>query len=83
MQRGGSDHKYEVGVIALDKPLRVPKELAEQLRGLVSRRKIGALKREAVECPVKGRLVPFLECFACKNFVRRVRGVVHCRGEPL
>jgi hypothetical protein len=41
------------------------------------------MRREMVECPVLGGEVPFLQCYFCPNFVRRVKGVVHCRGLPL
>ena len=77
------DYKYEVKVIKLDKSLRIPKEITSQLSGILSRKKISQLKKEAVECPVLGKQVPFLQCFVCKNFVRRVRGIVYCRGEAL
>jgi len=83
MNREPADYKYEVTVIKLDKSLKVPKGLVERLKGGLSRRKIAALKKEAVECPVRGKLVSFLECFFCENFVRRVRGVVYCKGEEL
>lgn len=79
-------YRYEVPVEKLDRPIRVSKELSEQLRealGKVSGKMLNEMKREAVQCPVLGQQVPFLQCYMCKNFVRRVRGVVHCKGEPL
>jgi len=76
------DHKYEVLVKRLDKPLKVPRELSKKLSGL-SRKLLLRMKREAGDCPVMGREVPFLQCYFCPNFVRRVMGVVHCRGLPL
>ena len=76
------DHKYEVLVKRLDKPLKVPRELSKKLSGLSSRL-LSRMKREAVDCPVMGKEVPFLQCYFCPNFVRRVMGVVHCRGLPL
>jgi len=77
------DYKYEVKVQKFDKAFRIPKEITDQLKGVLSKRKISMLKKEGVECPVLGKVVPFLQCFVCKNFVRRVRGVVYCRGEKL
>jgi len=77
------DYKYEVSIIRLEKAMRVPRELSEQLKGVLSAKRIRELKKDAVNCPVQGKIVPFLQCFVCKNFVRRVRGVVHCRGESL
>ncbi len=78
--------KYEVAVEKLDKALPLPRELNEQVKdalGNVSRKMLSEMRKEAVQCPVLGRQVPFLQCYTCKNFVRRVRGVVHCRGDPL
>jgi hypothetical protein len=78
--------KYEVAVEKLDKALPLPRELSEQVKdalGNVSRKMLSEMRKEAVQCPVLGRQVPFLQCYTCKNFVRRVRGVVHCRGDPL
>jgi len=83
MSQKPADYKYEVNVIKLEKSMKVPKDLVERFKGGLSRKRIAALKKEAVECPVKGKMVSFLECFFCKNFIRRVRGVVYCRGEDL
>lgn len=83
MGREFINYKYEVNVMKLKRSMRVPKELVERFKGGLSRKKIAALKKEAVECPVRGEMTSFLECFFCKNFVRRVRGTVYCRGEEL
>ncbi len=77
------DYKYLVKVIALEEPLKVSKEAQDSLKGVVSGKMLARMKREAVDCPVLNRRLPFLECFACKNFQRRLRGEVHCLGEPL
>ncbi|MEZ0345465.1 MAG: hypothetical protein ABWK01_02835 [Infirmifilum sp.] len=77
------DYKFEVPLLRLEEPLPVDKTLVEQLSKAVSRKMLNQMKREAVDCPVLGKQVSFLQCFGCKNFVRRVRGVVYCRGEPL
>uniref|UniRef100_A0A7C4BAK7 Uncharacterized protein n=1 Tax=Thermofilum pendens TaxID=2269 RepID=A0A7C4BAK7_THEPE len=81
-----SDFKFEVAVEKLDKALPLPRELSEQVKevlGNVSRKMLSEMRKEAVQCPVLGRQVPFLQCYVCKNFVRRVRGVVYCRGDTL
>lgn len=79
----GHEWKYEVPIIPLERALRVRRELVEQLRGALSRKMISKMKKEAVDCPVLDSRVSFLECYNCKNFIRRVRGVVYCRGLPL
>ena len=57
--------------------------IPEILKGVASGKLMARMKREAIDCPVLGRQRPFLECFACKNFIRRFKGEVHCLGEPL
>ncbi|MCS7385570.1 MAG: hypothetical protein NDF55_02355 [archaeon GB-1867-005] len=78
-----SDYKYLVDVMTLEKPMRVPREVVEQIKGALGRKLIRRMKLDAVNCPVTGKLTPFLVCFSCKNFVRRVSGKVYCRGLPL
>ncbi len=77
------DYRYEVPVEQLPRAMRVPRELSEQLKGALSKKKISQMKKEAVYCPVLKKKVSFLQCFFCPNFVRRVRGIVYCKGEPL
>ncbi|ABL77742.1 hypothetical protein [Thermofilum pendens] len=78
------DYKYELEVIKLEKPMKVDEKLLEDLKNArISRKMISEMKKEAVQCPILGRQVSFLQCYNCKNFVRRVRGRVFCRGDPL
>ncbi|RLE62917.1 MAG: hypothetical protein DRJ38_08755 [Thermoprotei archaeon] len=77
------DWKYEVPVEKLPRAMRVPKEVSEQLKGIGSKKFIRQLKREAVNCPVLHKKKSFLECYVCSNFVRRIRGIVYCKGLPL
>jgi len=71
--------KHIVKVQRAEKPLKIPKEVSEALRGIPGRKLLD--KREYVECPLRGEKVPFPECFLCKSFIRRVKGYVHCSGE--
>ena len=64
----------------LDKPFRLSKEELEQFKGVLSKSLISKMRREAVECPVKQEVVPFIKCFSCDRFVRRVKGEVYCKG---
>lgn len=77
------DYKYAIPVEKLPRAMRTPKTLTKQIEGALSKKMITTMKREAVECPVLGKKVSFLQCYLCPNFVRRVRGIVYCRGEPL
>ena len=73
--------KYVVEVFAVEKPDRLPSEYTEQLKGVIGPRKIAALKKEAVMCPLTNSQVPFLVCFQCPSFMRRIKGAVHCSGK--
>jgi hypothetical protein len=72
--------KYEVPIFAVEKPARIPREVTTQLKGVVSGKVMGRMKKEAVRCPVVNDEVTFLVCFTCPSFLRRVKGVVHCAG---
>ena len=63
-----------------EKPKRVSKEVTESLKGVVSTKKIGKLKKQAIHCPVLNKERNFVECFSCKSFIRRVMGEVDCAG---
>jgi hypothetical protein len=49
----------------------------------VSPKMIKRMKLEAVNCPVLGAQVGFLQCYVCKNFFSRTMGKVYCKGDPL
>ena len=63
-----------------EKPKRVSKEVTKSLKGVVSTKKIGKLKKQAIHCPVLNKERNFVECFSCKSLIRRVMGEVDCAG---
>lgn len=75
--------KYKVEVKKAPRPMNVPKEVTAELKGLGSPKLMSAMKKEYVSCPVFAKDLPFLICFACPNFIRRVTGVVDCAGTPI
>ncbi len=75
--------KYTLEIYKNDKPARISKEIQDNLKGVLSTKKIRSMKFEAVGCTVLRREVPFLECFVCSNHIRRFKGEVHCEGKPL
>ena len=75
--------KYEVQVKSLNKAIKVPKELTQKLKGILSSKMISRMKKEGINCPVLGKQISFLQCYNCPNFIRRIRGVVHCKGAPI
>lgn len=73
--------KYKVEVLHPEKPKKVPKEVAQELKGVASGKMMARMKKESVNCPVVKSEVAFLVCFACPSFIRRVSGVVDCAGQ--
>lgn len=79
----GEDDKYLVAIFTPPKAVPSSKESLEAIKGAVKGKMLAKMKKEAVDCPVKLKVVSFVECFTCPNFNRRVRGNVGCRGLPL
>jgi hypothetical protein len=75
-----TDAKYSIEIRLLDKAMPVSKQILQDLKGAARGKLLARMKKEALDCPVKGKTVSFVECFACKNFLRRVKGSVGCRG---
>lgn len=75
--------KYVVEIFAPAKPPPTPKQFVDELKGAAGGKQIAKMKKEAVDCPVLKKPVSFVQCFACPNFIRRVKGKVDCRGLPL
>ncbi|HZY46965.1 MAG TPA: hypothetical protein VFE96_04135 [Candidatus Bathyarchaeia archaeon] len=75
--------KYVVEVKVPEKGPPTPKQFIQDLKGAVSGKQLARMKKEAVDCPVLAKPVSFAQCFACPNFIRRVKGRVDCRGLPL
>lgn len=73
---------YEVAVKEVEKPFKISEDTKKRLVG-ISSKLLSRMRREAVDCPVLGREVPFVECYVCPNFLRRVKGYIHCKGLPL
>jgi hypothetical protein len=79
----GVDDKYLVDIFTPPKAVPSAKESLEAIKGAVKGKMLARMKKEAVDCPLKLKVVSFVECFTCPNFNRRVRGKVGCRGLPL
>jgi hypothetical protein len=73
--------KYQVQVKLLERAIPVSKDFVKDLKGAVGGKLLSRMKKEAVDCPVRGKAVSFVECFSCKNFLRRVKGTVGCKGD--
>jgi len=78
-----TEDKYAVDIVGVPRAIPVPKESLAAIKDAVKGKGLARMRREAVDCPVKGKRVSFIECFTCTNFNRRVRGKVGCAGLPL
>lgn len=78
-----SEAKFLVKIYGKEKPMRVSAEVQASLKGVAGGKTMARMKKEAIDCPVLHRERPFLECYACSNFIRRFKGEVHCAGLPL
>ena len=76
-------NSYTLTIKEQKKAIRTPKESTEILKGVLGAKRIAKMKKEAIECPILEKTVSFVECYSCPNFIRRIRGSVHCKGEPL
>ncbi len=79
----GEDDKHLVDIFTPPKAIPSSKDSLEAIKGNVRGKMLAKMKKEAVDCPVKLKVVSFVECFTCPNFNRRIRGKVGCRGLPL
>ncbi|MFB0551066.1 MAG: hypothetical protein ACETVV_00665 [Nitrososphaeria archaeon] len=69
-----------IKVFQPDEAIKVSKaEVKTAKKGGLSAKMIRRMKLEAVDCPMTGKLESAVFCYNCSNYVRRVRGVVHCR----
>jgi hypothetical protein len=75
--------KYTLDITSPAKAPPTPKQYVQELKGVAGGKQIARMKKEAVDCPVLVKTVSFVQCFACPNFIRRVKGKVDCRGLPL
>lgn len=73
--------QYRVEVKTSQKALKVDQKIIESLRKSLSNKMIAKMKKEYVECPVASQTIPFLMCYNCVSFIRRVQGVVDCEGK--
>ncbi|MEM0041260.1 MAG: hypothetical protein QXU23_02255 [Candidatus Korarchaeum sp.] len=78
-----SDHRFELQVIKQSRAIKVDKEYKDKIKELYGDKIISKFSKDAVECPIIGKRVSFLTCMGCPNYVRRFKGSVHCKGEPL
>lgn len=69
-----------INIFKPSKPIRISKAESDKAKkGGLSAKMIRRMKLEAVQCPMTAKTESAVFCYNCSNFVRRVRGYVHCR----
>jgi hypothetical protein len=88
--------KYLVTIKPVEKAPKLTDEAKKELQSVgmmdakgklklkgVSPKMLKRMKQEAVDCPVLGQEIAFVQCYVCRNFQSRVTGKVYCKGDPL
>ncbi|MBS7623390.1 hypothetical protein KEJ39_06930 [Candidatus Bathyarchaeota archaeon] len=78
-----TEAKYLVEIKTSKTRFKISKEKGDSLKGIIGGKTLARMKNEYVDCPVTSATKPFIECFSCGNFIRRVKGQVHCQGERI
>jgi iron-sulfur cluster repair protein YtfE (RIC family) len=68
-----------ITVKKVEKTVRVPKEIREEIKKLGIERKVKFMKKELILCPMTKKEQSPIICMTCEYFLRRVRGVIHCK----
>jgi hypothetical protein len=68
-----------IPVKKVDKTIRVPKEIREEIKRLGIERKVKFMKKEVLFCPMNSKEQSPMICMVCEYFARRIRGVIHCK----
>ena len=90
------DTKFLVPVKGVEKSIKLDDRAKSELQAIgmmddkgklklkgVSPKMLKKMKLEAVDCPVFGKELGFVQCYECSNFHSRIMGTVYCKGEPL
>jgi len=75
-----SDAKHTLEIKVVPKAIPASKESLQSIKGVIGGKQLKRVRTEAVDCPVRNKTVSFIDCFACVNFLRRVKGKVDCKG---
>ncbi len=63
----------------VDRTVRVPKEIREEIKRMGIERKVKFMKKELIHCPMTDMDQSPMICMTCEYFVRRVKGIIHCK----
>jgi hypothetical protein len=75
-----NEPKFFVEVKTAPEAFKADKKKLGMVKNVVRGKFIREVQKQFVSCPVFKRDISFVDCFNCKNFQRRIKGQVHCRG---
>ncbi len=75
-----NEPKFFVEVKTAETAYKADKKKLSQVKNVVRGKFIREVQKQYVYCPVFKREISFVDCFNCQNFLRRIKGQVHCRG---
>ncbi len=75
-----NEPKFYVEVKTGETPFKSDKKKLSQVKNVVRGKFFREVQKQYVSCPVFKREISFVDCFNCQNFLRRMKGQVHCRG---
>ncbi len=75
-----NEPKFFVEVKTAETTFKADKRKLSQVKNVVRGKFIREVQKQYVSCPVFKKDISFVDCFNCENFLRRVKGQVHCKG---
>lgn len=75
-----NEPKFYVEVKTAETAFKSEKKKLSQVKNVVRGKFFKEIQKQYVDCPVFRRNISFVDCFNCQNFLRRMKGQVHCKG---
>ncbi len=75
-----NEPKFFVEVKTAETQFKSDKAKLSMVKNVVRGKFIQTVQKQYVSCPVFKKDISFVDCFNCQNFLRRVKGQVHCKG---
>ena len=69
----------EIKVEKSEKTVRISREIRDEIKRMGLDSKIKFMRKELINCPKYGKKVSPVYCLLCEYFVRRFKGVIHCK----
>ena len=70
----------EVKVRKVGTSAKIERAVLDRLKELGLTRRVSFMKKERVDCPLRGEEISPLYCLLCEHYRRRVKGIVYCEA---